>query len=225
MPIGQTYTMGKFAHEWLKHELSSELGRKVETLLSGVGNLKTGSVLGKVTVAGASSAAKAGGNTGGGSLTLDGAPVLAGAKAGVYKVRCVNLVANAGLFSVTDPDGVLLGMYQSGAAAFEKHIKFVMADVGTDFAVGDGFDITVAAGSGKLVWYDPNAVNGAADPYGILLNAADAASADQKCVVITRDAVINPLALTWGAAVDDAGKKSAGLVKLAKFGIRTAAVV
>ena len=58
MPIGQTYTMGKFAHEWLKHELSSELGRKVETLLSGVGNLKTGSVLGKVTVAGASSAAR-----------------------------------------------------------------------------------------------------------------------------------------------------------------------
>lgn len=227
MTISQTYTMGNLAHEWLKHELSYELGRKIETVLSGTGNLKTGSVLAKVqTAVAATSAAKAGGNTGGGTLTLDGTtPVLADAKVGVYTVRNVGVVANAGQFEVRDPDGVVLGVYAIGGPAWAHGVKFAMADVGTDFALGDGFDITVAAGSGKLVWYDPTALNGADEPYGILLNAVDATSADQKCVVITRDAVINPLALTWGAAVDDGTKRAAGLAKLAKLGIQARAVV
>jgi len=210
----------KLSSEWLVHELDSRMHRKQGTILAATGNLPTGAVLGKITVAGASSAAKSGGNTGGGSLTLDvTTPVLADAKAGVYTVRCVGLVANGGLFEVRDPDGVVLGSYTIGGAAFAKHIKFAMADSGTDFALGDGFDITIAAGSGKLAYYDPTAVNGAATPYGILLDARDVSGgSDVAGVVVTGNAEIIALGLTWGAAVDDAPKKAAGLVLLEKLG-------
>lgn len=226
MTIGATYTLDAYAHEWLKHELDPEFTRKAVTVLSGAGNLKTGVVLGKISVGTASSAAKAGGNTGGGTLTLDvTTPVLTGAKSGIYTVRNIGVVANAGQFQVRDPDGVVLGVYAIGGAAFATHIKFAMADVGTDFAVGDGFDITVAAGSSKYVPYNPTAVNGSQIPAAILLNAVDATSADKAAVVVYRDAVINPLSLVWDASVDDQTKKNTGIALLANLGITTRTVV
>lgn len=93
----------------------------------------------------AASAAKSGGNTGGGTCTMDGStPVLAGAKAGVYTVRCIATGTNGGQFIVVDPDGISLGQAIVGTT-FSNKIKFALADSGTDFAVGDGFDITVTA--------------------------------------------------------------------------------
>lgn len=227
MTISQTFTMGRLAHEWLKHELDPEFCRKVETVASGTGNIKTGSVLGKNTVGGAEAAPKAGGNTGEGSLTLDGAtPVLAGAKPGVYAVRCVGTSANGGLFEVRDPFGAFVGAYAIGGPAFATEIKFSITDSGADFALGDGFDVTVAAGSGRLGWYDPTAVDGRAVPYGILLNAVDATTEHRQAVVIGGKAVINPLALTWGPAVDDANKRAAGVALLvSELGFETRAVV
>ena len=125
---------------------------KVVTLLSGQ-NLARGAVLGKITKAGASSAAKGGGNTGNGTCTVDGTtPVKAGAKTGVYKVRCVEVATNNGIFEVRDPDGFVIGgqiIMAAGAGAFDDDIKFALADGSSDFVVGDGFDITVAAGSGR----------------------------------------------------------------------------
>jgi hypothetical protein len=219
MAVVSTYP--KLSGDWLRHEKDARLNRKQVTILSGTGNLVTGAVLGKITVAGASSAAKAGGNTGGGTLTPDvTTPVLKDAKPGVYAVRCIGLVANGGLFSVTDPDGVVIGTYTIGGPAFAKHIKFAMADVGTDFAVGDGFDVTVAAGSGKVAYYDPTAVNGCATPFGILLDGRDASTADAPAVVVTGEAEIVALNLTWGAAVDDGDKKATGLALLAKLGFQ-----
>ena len=51
-----------------------------------------------------------------------------------------------------------------GAGAFDDDIKFAVADGGTDFIVGDGFDITVAAGSGKYKMALAAAVDGSAVP-------------------------------------------------------------
>lgn len=91
------------------------------------------------------SAAKSGGNTGGGSLTLDvTTPVLAGAKVGVYTVRCITAATDSGTFRVTDPDGFVIGDVAVGAT-FANDIKFAIADGAPDFVVGDGFDITVSA--------------------------------------------------------------------------------
>lgn len=220
MSVSATYP--KLSGDWLRHELDARLNREGVTILAATGNLKTGSVLAKALVAGATSAAKAGGNTGGGTLTLDAVtPVLAGAKPGVYTVRNVGVVANAGQFLVRDPDGIDLGVYAIGGPAFANGIKFAMADVGTDFALGDGFDITVAAGSTKWVWYDPTAVNGAAVPAGILLHGVDASGgSDVEAVVVTGHAEIVAQALDWGPAVNDANKKAAGVALLAKLGFR-----
>lgn len=216
----------KLSGDWLRHELDPRLNREAVKILAATGNLITGSVLAKVLVAGATSAAKAGGNTGGGTLTVDGAtPVLAGAKPGVYTVRNIGVIANAGQFLVRDPDGIDIGVYAIGGPAFANQIKFAMADVGTDFALGDGFDITVAVGSSKWVWYDPTAVNGAAAPGGILLHGVDASGvSDVDGVVVTGHAEIVGLNLTWGPAVDDANKKAAGLALLAKFGFKARAI-
>lgn len=108
--------------------------------------LSDGSLADDTVVPGtASAAAKSGGNTGGGTLTMDATtPVLAGAKPGVYTVRCVALKTDGGQFIVVDPDGISLGQAIVGVT-FSNKLKFALADTGTDFAIGDGFDITVTA--------------------------------------------------------------------------------
>ena len=83
-------------------------------------------------------------------------PVLPGAKAGIYTLRCIATETHGGTFRLTDPDGFLLGDFKIPAGAgnsitVDNDIKGVIADGTTDFAVADGFDITVAAGAGKYV--------------------------------------------------------------------------
>jgi len=154
------------------------------TLLSGE-NRSRGAVLGEITVGAATSAAKSGGNTGTGTFTLDGStPVLAGAKVGVYTVRCTAAASNSGTFRVEDPDGFVLGDVAVGAT-FSDDIKFVIADGGTDFIVGDGFDVTVAAGSGKYKLSVATATDGSQVPVAVLAEAADATDADMVVPVLT----------------------------------------
>lgn len=225
MPIGATYTFPKLAHEWLKHELDPEFSRAAGTILANSGNLVTGTVLGRITKGAATSAAKAGGNTGNGTLTLDATtPVLAGAKAGVYTVRCIAAAANGGTFRVEGPDGLVMGDV-AVAGTFSEHLKFVIADGSSDFVVGDGFDITVAAGSGKYAPHNPTAVDGREIADAILLNGVDTTGADAKSTIIVRSAVINPLALTWHSSVDDATKQGNALAHLAAKNIITRTIV
>jgi hypothetical protein len=154
------------------------------TLLSGQ-NLLRGAVLGRITLGAAVSAAKSGGNTGNGTLTMDATtPVKNGAKVGVYSVRFVIAATNNGTFIVRDPDGNQIGtvVMAAGAGAFDDDLKFAIADGSTDFAVGDGFDITVAAGSGKYVLSLAAATNGSQVPDLILAEDTDASAADKATV-------------------------------------------
>lgn len=151
---------------------------KAVTILSGVGALVLGTLLGKILLGALSVAAKSGGNTGNGTFTPDATtPILARAKAGVYLVRCIAAAANGGTFRVTDPEGYVLGDVAVGDT-FANQIKFVIADGSTDFIVGDGFDVTIAAGSGKYKAYDKDNVDGSQYPDSILTEAVDATSAD-----------------------------------------------
>jgi len=227
MTIGTTYDFPALAHEWLKHELDFELTRKEITIASGAGELLTGTVLGQITKGSASVQAKEG-NTGDGTFTLDATTaVLTAARPGVYTLRCIAAASNGGTFRLEDPNGVVLGDFAiaAGSVTVAEHIKGVIADGNSDFAVGDGWDITVAAGSGQWVKYNPTLTNGAGVAAGILLNRVDATSGAQKAVGIVRDAVINPLALVWDASVDNQDKKNAGLADLAKLGIVTRQIV
>jgi hypothetical protein len=151
------------------------------TVLSGQGVLKRGTVVGKQTVGAATSAAKAGGNTGNGTctaVTSKGAGIV-----GVYQVRCTIAAANAATFDLYNPNGDLIDQRQlsgSGATAVfnNDNLAFTLTDGGTDFAVGDGFDITVAAASGKYLKSVLTASDGSQVPVAVLADDVDATSAD-----------------------------------------------
>lgn len=198
--------------------------REVAIILSGAGVLEIGTPLGKITAGAASTAAKSGGNTGNGTITMDGTtPVLAGAKAGVYTALCIAAATNGGTFEIKDPDGFVLGTV-AVAATFSNDIKFVIADGATDFIVGDGFDITIAAGSGKYVAVNPAGNDGRQIADAMLLQKIDATSADKQVVVLARGpAEISNLGIVWPAAVDSDAKKAAVLHQLSAKGIITRA--
>lgn len=211
-------TFPKVQHDWLAHELDPHLYRKAGTIKSGAGTIACGAVLGRIVTDAATSAAKSGGNTGDGTLTPDATtPVLAGAKAGIYTVRIVAAAANGGTFRVEDPDGYPIGDVAVGAT-FAEQIKFATADGGTDFVVGDGFDITVAAGSEKYVPVDFDANDGSSVAVAIALDACDATSADKEIGLLIGQAKIVPGQLTWpdGATTQ---QKAAALKQLATLHI------
>ena len=107
----------------------------------------------------ATSAPKPGGNTGNGelsALTAAGGSV----KDGVYRVRILLAAANGGTFVVEDPDGNDIGGGVVGTPFTSTHIGFSIADGSIDFVVGDGFDITVVpavpANGGVFSVIDPD---------------------------------------------------------------------
>lgn len=173
-----------------------------------------GEVVGKVTVGAVTGAAKAG-NTGNGTIgTLS---ALAGARPGVYQAVCIEPITNLGRFIVLDPNGKQVSSVNVGAANAAK-VAFTIADGATDFVAGDGFDITVAAGTGDIVPYDPTVATGADEVYGVMLIPNDTAGG--KAVVLRRGpAVLKKQQLVWGAAVDDEPKKNVGLAMLLAMGI------
>jgi len=167
-----------------------------------------GTVLGKATLGAASSAAKSGGNTGGGTLTLDATtPILARAKPGVYTVRCSEVVDNGGKFVVINPEGVQIGLAIVGTA-FANEIKFALADVGTDFALGDGFDITIAAGTGYYKKAVSTAVDGSATPDAISGELCATPSAIKTIYAYTMGS-FDENSLTFGSGLTAASVKEA----------------
>lgn len=183
--------------------------RKPVTIDSGAGVLAKGTVLGKITKGAASSAAKSGGNAANtGTLTLDATtPILAGAIAGVYTVRCITAATNGGIFRVTDPNGNVLGDV-AVAATFSNQIKFSISDGTQDFIVGEGFDVTIAAGSGNYTAYDNDNVDGSEAAAAILAEDVDATSADVNAIAYVAGE-FNSAALTGydaAAGVDFEGK-------------------
>jgi hypothetical protein len=168
-----------------------------------------GTPLGKITLGAVSVAAKTGGNTGNGVFTLDATtPKLAYARAGVYAVRCTAAAANGGTFRVYDPLGRSLGDVAVGGT-FANQIKFAIADGATDFIVGDGFDVTIAAGSGKLKILDPAALDGSATCVGFATHVVDPGNADGRVVYVSRTAILADSGIAWPAGFTDPQKAAA----------------
>jgi hypothetical protein len=172
------------------------------TLLSGT-SYKAGSVLGRITAGAVSSAAKSGGNTGNGTFVLDvTSPKRLGVKAGIYTIRVVELHAvHDYTVELQDPDGYALGSYRlTGTGAnitIDDDIKGVLTDGATDFIVGDGFDVTVAAGSNKLALAAAAAEDGSAVPFAVLCEDVNATAADKNCPVLV-EGYLNEEALVFG---------------------------
>jgi hypothetical protein len=207
-------TEGRRTAEFLISEAHGERSREQSTLLSGQ-SVKAGHVLGAVSK-GAASAAAFAGNTGNG--TIGAITVGAGAKVGAYKLVLIEPAANAGVFELEDPDGkivktgVVAGAFSSGG------LGFTLADGATDFVAGDGFTITVAAGSGKYKEWNPANTDGSEVAVTIAYANVDASLADKRFVRIARHAEVNGKVLEYFSGVTD-NDKAAAKIQLAAVGI------
>ena len=212
-------TERNYLGDWLKFEADNHFSRDIVTVLAGSGavrELLTGMVLGRITKGAATSAAVAG-NTGNGTITAN-PTVGQAAKAGVYQLVCIEPAANAGKFTVEDPDGILLGIATVGVA-FTTHLTFTIADGSTDFASGDAFTITVAAGSGKVKQIDFAATDGGDVASGILLLDTTAPDGtDRSGVAIVRNAIVSDNGITWPAGATE-NQKNAAIAQLKSAGI------
>lgn len=223
-----TLTEGMHEGEFIG-ELAMGVGYHVDavTLESG-NNLSAGAVLGFIPSGTSASAAKSGGNTGDGTFVLDATtPILPGAKEGVYTLRCIEAATNGGVFRLEDPDGVVLGDFTitggaGGTVTVAEEIKGVLTDGATDFAEGDGFDITISALGGTVTEYDPAGTNGSQDVHGILMKNTDATSADTATTELRRGpATVNGNDLVWKTGTT-AAQKTAAKVVLLDMGIKVA---
>ena len=194
------FNEGKHTGEFLLSEGNGSISRETVTISSAAAALVPGTVLGKITLGAVTSAAVAG-NTGNG--TMGSVTLSLGAKPGVYKLTIVEPASNTGAFVVEDPDGIIIGNGDVASAFSAGGLAFTLADGATDFASGDQFNITVAAGSGKYVAYDSAATNGAAVAAGVLYAAAPDSASDQKAVAIVRMAEVIEAELT---GIDAAAK-------------------
>jgi hypothetical protein len=206
---------GKYAGEFIASEANGSRSRKVVTILSGQ-NVVAGEVLGQV-LSGVAAAAAVAGNTGNGIITAAPATA-AGVKVGVYRATCVEPGTNVGEFIVEDPDGITVGVAVVAAEFVGGGLTFTIADGSTDFASGDAFTITVAAGSGKYVAYDQDGTDGSQIAAGIAFDNYDASSADVEGVIIARDAEVNSAELSWPSDIE-AGEQITAETQLASLGI------
>jgi len=199
---------------FLISEANGNRSRDNGILVSGQ-NLLAGAVLGRTVSAGTITGAAAAGNTGNGTIT--GLTVGGGAKVGVYKAQCTEPGANVGTFEVEDPDGVIIGK-AIVPAAFAGAINFTINDGGTDFAVGDTFEITVSQLTVKHKVLAPAGTDGSQFAAGILVSDTDATAADKAIAVIARQCEVNGNELGYPGGIT-AAQKDLAIAQLTALGI------
>jgi hypothetical protein len=159
-----------------------------------------GTVLGKALFGTPTAAAKAGGNTGNGTIsavTNQGT----GETAGIYTVRFTSPTT----FNVEKPNGDMIGQGSTGTA-FSDDVGFTITAGGTAFVAGDGFDITVAAGSGQYAPVDPTQTNGLERPAGILMFSLPVSATVTRTGAHVRKCGVNGNKLFYVNAVTGAQK-------------------
>jgi len=173
-------------------------------------------------------------------VTASGTPIVAGgagngvisaitlgnlAQLGGYRVNCVRAATDGGEFSVVAPNGDVVGTFIMGTATgasasfASDHINFTLTDGATDFVAGQYFNVIVVGyAAPEATLWDPAAVNGANEAWGILTDDCDASSAAQDAVCITRQAEISSTKLTWKTTVTS-GQKAEAYRQLAAVGV------
>jgi hypothetical protein len=197
-------------------------GTKITALGTGKGGtgtytVDTSQTAASTTVTATSASAAAGGsNTGNG--TMGAITVGDSAQPGDYVLKITEAATNAGDFQVVDPAGDVVGNGTVAVAFSGGGLSFTLADGSTDFAVGDTFTITVAAGNGHYAKHDPDGDDGREVAAAILFDAVDASSASKPGVAITRNAEVNGNEITWKSGISG-GNKTAGIAALAGHNI------
>jgi hypothetical protein len=194
-PDGTALPTGNVATAYKSNHLSF--------LIANGGTMTTGDVFTVVVTAGGTPVL-----VGTGSGTVSGVTLGKYAQLGTYKVRVLATSAT-GAFDVTGPDGKSVGEGNIATAFTSDHVNFTLANGGT-MTLGDYFNIIVAgysAPEGKL--WDPLAVDGTQEVYGILTAATDASSTTALANVLTRCAEVKRSALTFKSTVTAAQKAEA----------------
>ena len=169
-------------------------------LNDGLTTYQSGKVLGQV-LKGATSVAVASGNTGNG--TIGAITRFTGLLLGTYQLVCIKAATNGGVFTVEDPAGYLLGESTVGVAFSGGGLSFTIADGTSDFAVGDRFSMTVAAGDGRYRAWDPTGFDGREVACAVLYAPADVSASDVNAAAITRNAEVKDALLDFGSASTD----------------------
>lgn len=217
-----TLTEGRRAAEAIMSEASGHRSRDNLTVAASQTILANG-LLGALAVAASVtvSAAAVAGNTGNGTFTLADPAVSSKVKHGVYRVVCVTAASNAGTFRVENPAGVDIGNATVGVA-FNKEVKFTIADGATDFVVGDAFEITVGVedpADKQYVAYDPAGTDGSEVPVAYSPYAVTTGSGETKATLgLTRDCELNTNLIAWPSGISAANKVKA-IAALAERGI------
>ncbi|MET3665910.1 head decoration protein [Caulobacter sp. 1776] len=211
---------GNYAGEFC---LSEANGGRSRGVVTGAINqtLKAGLVIALVALGALSGAGVAqAGNTGNGAIGA--VTVAAGTPAGKYQVRFIEPATNAGAYVVSDPEGVEIGHGTAGVAFTGGGLGFTIADGSTDFAAGDGFDVTVTAAAatdaGQAKPWDPTATNGLQHVHGIAWDTTVIGTATVELLDIERDAVVIASMLEWKTGLTD-NQKAAGMAQLLDLGI------
>lgn len=207
----------KALSDLLKKEYDPSYCREQGTLLAGSGAVRT-VVLGTLLAAAALTiaSAPAAGNTGNG--TISGLALGANAQTGVYTLECIEAATNAGLFSVVGPDGDRKADLTVAVAYDNGEIALTLGDGGTDFAVGDGFTVTVSEGTVKLQALDLDAVDGSQTVRGVCLRDTTAPDgSDAKVLYLARGPAVllrDELVYPDGASTDEKAAIDAALLAL-----------
>lgn len=217
-PVSTSIDLGSVA-------LSDECFSDDLLTFTGAATYLAGTILARRRVATAVSASAV---TGTGNGTCTAATVVGGdlvPKAGVYKLRCVIALTNGGTFRLEDPDGQVIAAslvltVGAGAATVIKAggMQFTITDGSTDFAVGDTFDLTVAAVN-KLEAFATNGVGGVQRPRYLLTNDVTATGAGDIKVRALIRGVVKKQRLIIFADGNDSNVDVAVREELRSFGI------
>lgn len=182
-------TEGVYPGEFLLSEANGTRSREEVVMAAGSGILKAGTVIALITAANALTPTADAGNTGNGtvgSVTVTGAAI-----SGPYILTIAETAANGGKFELVDPTGALVGEGTVGQAFTGGGLTFTLSDGSTDFAVGDGFTLTVKANLGEYTAYDDDGTDdGRRAASGILFASVDASVNDVRAVGVMRDAEV-----------------------------------
>jgi hypothetical protein len=168
-------------------------------------------LVGRVAVPAAVDVTQSYTGTGNGVLTPANPAVSSKVQDGAYKIRITVAAANAGTFQVERPDGTEIGTGTVGVA-FNKEIKFTIADGATDFVVGDEFQFVVAANPEdfQIVAYNPAGSDGSEVPYGYSpYGAVTDGVKTAKIVNLVRECELNGNCIAWPAGITAAQKADA----------------
>lgn len=194
-----TLTEGRHPGEFLLSEANFHRSRdNIEIAESQT--ITPGQLLGAKVVPGDITAAvvPTSGNTGNGILTMANPAATSKVRNGDYLLTCTAAAANAGTFSVQTPDGREIGP-ATVAVAFNKEIKFTIADGSADFVVGDSIIVRVGVEpvDREYVAFNPAGTDGSETVAAIALyDAVTGVGVTTKIAAITRAAEVNGHCLT-----------------------------